>query len=162
MKIAILLLVAVNTLIFPFFLTLLLLLTKKIKSFDMETNKERIFPYAFTILFYFFTLLRLYKEPIPPIIFNFIIGATLSVILAFLINFKWKISAHMIGIGGLIGALISVALLLEVYITPYIILGFIAAGILGTSRLILKAHTPTQIYVGFFLGLLCQFTIIYF
>ena len=161
-KIAILLLVAMNTLIVPFFVSLLLLMTKKIRSFNMETNEERVLPYAFTVLFYIFTIVRLYKEPIPPIIFKFIIGATLAVILAFIINFRWKISAHMIGIGGLIGALISISLLLGVYIIPYVIGGFIIAGLLGSSRLILDAHTPAQIYTGFVLGMLCQFAVLYF
>ncbi|MCO6500332.1 MAG: hypothetical protein J5I47_08150 [Vicingus serpentipes] len=161
-KLSILLLVAMNTLIVPFFVSLFLLITKKIKSFNMETNEERVLPYAFTVLFYIFTLFRLYKEPIPPIIFKFVVGATLAVILAFIINFRWKISAHMIGIGGLIGALISIALLLGVYIIPYVIGGFIVAGLLGSARLVLDAHTPTQIYTGFVLGMLCQFAVLYF
>ena len=68
----------------------------------------------------------------------------------------------MIGIGGLVGALFCIALLLEVYITPYIIISLLAAGFIGTSRLILKAHTPPQIYTGFAIGVFCQFIILYF
>ena len=162
LKQAILLLTGISTFVIPFLISLMFLNKNLIQSLEMETSKERIFPYAFTIVFYIFTLFMLKKSPIPPIIFNFVIGATLSVILAFIINFKWKISAHMIGIGGLIGALIAVTLLLEIYILPYIIVGFIVAGVLGTSRLILKAHSPTQIYVGFILGVICQLIVIYF
>lgn len=162
LKQAILLLTGISTFVIPFLISLMFLNKKFIQSLEMETPKERIFPYAFTIVFYIFTLFMLKKSPIPPIIFNFVIGATLSVILAFIINFKWKISAHMIGIGGLIGALIAVTLLLEIYILPYIIIGFIIAGMLGTSRLILKAHSPAQIYVGFVLGAICQLSAIYF
>lgn len=161
-KKAILLLIIISTFIIPTLVSLLLLNTKIITSLKMETKRERVIPYAFTILFYFFTLYMLNKSPIPPLIFKFIIAATLAVILAFTINFKWKISAHMIGIGGLLGALISVSLLLHVYLIPIISLIFIVAGLIASSRLILNAHTPTQIYLGFLLGFICQFSVIYF
>ena len=68
----------------------------------------------------------------------------------------------MIGIGGLIGALIAISLKMEVYVTQYIVLALIAAGLVGSSRLVLKAHTQAQLYVGFLLGLVCQVMVIYF
>jgi membrane-associated phospholipid phosphatase len=162
LKKAILFLVGTSTFIIPLLIAVLLLNRKIIQSLDMETQKERIIPYAVTIIFYIFTLYLLERASVPPIIYNFIIGATLSVMLAFIINIKWKISAHMIGIGGLVGALFCIALLLEVYITPYIIISLLAAGFIGSSRLILKAHTPLQIYTGFAIGVFCQFIILYF
>ena len=161
LKKAVIILTATSTIIIPLLISLLLLNRKLIKSLEMETNKERIIPYAFTIIFYVFTLYMLKQAPIPPIIFNFIIGATLSVIFAFIINIRWKISAHMIGIGGLFGALLSVSFVLEVYITPHIILALFTAGLIGTSRLILKAHTHSQLYAGFVLGAFCQMISIY-
>ncbi|MCB0402533.1 MAG: hypothetical protein KDD41_10650 [Flavobacteriales bacterium] len=162
LKKAIIILVGVSTFVIPFLITLFLLQRKFINSLEMETQKERVIPYAFTIIFYIFTLYMLKRVPIPPIIFNFIIGATLSVILAFVINIKWKISAHMIGIGGLIGALICISILLEVYVTPFILIALLVAGLVGSSRLILKAHSQAQIYAGFALGILCQIIAIYF
>jgi membrane-associated phospholipid phosphatase len=156
LKKAVVLLVGTSTFIIPLLISLLLLNRKIIKSLEMKTQKERIIPYAFTIIFYVFTLYMLKKAPIPPIIFKFVIGATLSVILAFVINIKWKISAHMIGVGGLIGALICVSTLLNVYITPFLIMALLVAGLVGTARLILKAHTQLQIYAGFTLGIICQ------
>ena len=64
----------------------------------------------------------------------------------------WKISAHMIGIGGLIGGIMGIA---QIYaLNPWrgFIIGFLIAGCLGTSRLILQRHTPAQVYAGFGLG----------
>lgn len=162
LKKAVVLLVGTSTFIIPLLISLLLLNRRVINSLEMETQKERVIPYAFTIIFYVFTLYMIKQAPIPPIIFNFIIGATLSVILAFIINIKWKISAHMIGIGGLIGALICISITLDIYITPYVIFALIAAGLIGSARLILKAHTPLQIYAGFVVGLICQIIAIYY
>ncbi|PCI94316.1 MAG: hypothetical protein COB15_14550 [Flavobacteriales bacterium] len=161
-KIITLLLISIYTLIVPILTTLLLLFSKFINSLEMETQKERIIPYLFTITCYIITLYQLAKSPAPPIIFNFMKGATLSVMLAFIINIRWKISAHMIGIGGLTGALLCISMLLEVYITPYLVYALLIAGLIGSSRLILKAHTPLQIYVGFAVGVICQFAVLYF
>ena len=55
-KIITLLLISIYTLIVPILTTLLLLFSKFINSLEMETQKERIIPYAFTIAFYIFTL----------------------------------------------------------------------------------------------------------
>jgi len=162
LKQAVLVLVGISTFVIPLLISVLLLNRKVINSLEMETQKERIIPYAFTILFYIFTLYMLKQAPIPPIIFNFIIGATLSVILAFIINIKWKISAHMIGIGGLVGALFCISILLEIYITPSLIITLFTAGLIGSARLFLNAHTQSQIYAGFVVGMVCQIVILYF
>jgi membrane-associated phospholipid phosphatase len=162
LKEAVITLVGTSTFIIPLLISLLLLNRKLINSLEMETQKERVIPYAFTIIFYVFTLYMLNKAPIPPIIFNFVIGATLSVIIAFIVNIKWKISAHMIGIGGLLGALICFSIMLEIYITPFIIIALLVAGLVGSSRLLLKAHSQLQIYAGFAVGMSCQIISLYY
>lgn len=162
LKQATLLLIGVSTFIIPSLITLLLLNRGYISSLEMPTSKERILPYGFTIVFYIFTIYMLKQAPIPQIIFDFMIGAVVSVIFAFLINLKWKISAHMIGIGGLTGALIAMTFLLEANMISYIILAILASGIVATSRLVLNAHTPNQLVYGYFLGIACQVFSIYF
>jgi membrane-associated phospholipid phosphatase len=162
LKQAVLILVGATTFIIPLLIALLLLNRKLINSLEMETRRERIFPYSITISFYVFTLYMLKQAPVPAIVFNFIVGATLSIIIAFVINMKWKISAHMIGIGGLVGALLCVSILLEIYITPYITLSLLVAGLIGSSRLVLRAHTPSEVYTGFIVGVVCQLVVLYF
>lgn len=161
-KLITLVLIAVYTFIIPAFITLLLRYAKLIKSLEMESQKERVIPYLLTIICYITALYQLQKAPISPIIYNFMIGATLSLMLAFVINIRWKISAHMIGIGGLIGALFCVAILLDIYIMPSFVVSILAAGLIASSRLILKAHTPAQVYCGLAVGIFCQYIILYF
>tara|TARA_R110001592_G_scaffold88812_1_gene261417 strand:- start:2223 stop:2828 length:606 start_codon:yes stop_codon:yes gene_type:complete len=162
LKDAALILVFMSTLVVPVIITLLLLNRGYITSLEMPTRKERILPYGFTIAFYMFTIYMLKQAPIPPLIYDFMTGAVVSVILAFFINMKWKISAHMTGIGGLLGALISTSILLEVDLISYVILAIFVSGLVASSRLILKAHTPLQLIAGFFLGITCQVISIYF
>ena len=86
----------------------------------------------------------------------FILGGGLGILLSALINIKFKISAHMVGIGGLLGSLISLSYLIKFDMTYFYIAAIIIAGLIGTSRLYLKEHRPYQIYTGFLLGLAVQ------
>ena len=161
LKKAVVILVGLSTFVIPTLFTLFLQNRGYIKTIEMETTKERVIPYGFTVIFYFFTIYMMIKAPIPPIIFNFMIGALVSVILAFIVNLKWKISAHMIGIGGLVGALIATSFLLNVNLISYITLSIFVAGLVASSRLILNAHSPNQLIVGFLIGMICQVFSIY-
>lgn len=152
-----LILVLLLTFIIPFLFILLLRNRGVITSLEMHQPKERIFPYLITILAFVFTLYILTKTPIIPIIFNFIIGATYATFIAFIINFKWKISAHAVGIGGLLGALLCIAIKLNADVSLFVVFSLLAFGLLASARLTLKAHTPLQLYVGFFLGIGTQF-----
>ena len=77
----------------------------------------------------------------------------LASILAFVINLKWKISAHMIGMGGLIGVIIGVSERLTLDLNATLIVLFVMAGFVGFSRLRLNAHNPFQVYLGFLVGM---------
>lgn len=161
LKKAVVILVGLSTFVIPTFFTLFLQNRGYIQTLEMETTKERVLPYGFTIIFYFFTIYMMMKSAIPPIIFNFMVGALVSVILAFIVNLKWKISAHMVGIGGLTGALIATSFLLNVNLITYITLSILISGLVASSRLILNAHSPSQLIAGFLMGMICQIFSIY-
>lgn len=152
-----LLLVLLTTFVIPFLFILMLRNRGVIASLEMYQSKERILPYIISITSFIFTIYVLKKTPVVPIIFNFIIGATFATSLAFLINFKWKISAHTIGVGGLLGAFLSLAFKLNADVSIYVVVILIVFGLVASARLKLNAHTQTQIYAGFFLGLITQF-----
>ena len=80
-----------------------------IKSFQMETKEERRIPFITTAILYFSAYYLIHHDSIPMVIKLVLLGATLSVILGLVVNFFWKISAHMIGIGGLTGAMIGIS-----------------------------------------------------
>lgn len=155
-------LVALLTFIVPLLSVLFLRSRGVITSIEMYASKERIIPYIITILSYIFTLYLLKQTSVIPIIFSFITGATYATILAFIINIKWKISAHAIGIGGLLGAFLCVSTKLHTDVSIFIVALLVVFGLVATSRLILGAHNHAQIYAGFFLGILTQFAVFYF
>lgn len=130
-----------------------------VKSIYLETKHERRLPYAITIVYYIILYAFLKELSLPPILYMIILGSTLACVLAFVINFKWKISAHMIGVGGLVGMILGVAERLTLDLNTLLILLFLISGAVGFSRLKLKAHNPAQIYTGFIVGagsLLCM------
>jgi hypothetical protein len=152
----------VNTCVFPISIIPFFIYQKLIKNIKLSNRKERIFPLSITIIFYFFTYLILHKLIAPIIIQNFILGSFISILLLLLINLKWKISAHMIGIGGIVGLILALSMKLIINLQVIIMTLFVVSGILGSVRLYLNEHNPLQIYSGFMLGLLVVLTTILF
>ncbi len=58
----------------------------------------------------------------------------------------------MVGLGGLIALIIFISFYLKVNLSFYLILTVLFTGLTGTARLLLKAHTPVEVYSGFILG----------
>lgn len=154
--------VALVTFIIPLLAVLYLRNRGVITSIEMYEPKERIIPYVLTTVSYVFTLYIFKQTAVIPIIFTFISGATFAIIIAFIINLKWKISAHAIGIGGIFGAFLCVAFRLQADVSIFIVSVLLVFGLVATARLILNAHTPSQLYAGFLLGTLTQLIVFYF
>jgi hypothetical protein len=128
----------------------------------METNRERLIPFFVTSVLYFFCYYLLIRLGAPPTISKFILAATTTVVILFLLSFKWKISAHMMGIGGLTGALIAVSFRLSVNLEYFIVVSIIVSGFIGYSRLKLKTHMQYQIYTGWLTGVFISLMVILF
>ena len=135
-----------------------------IQSLKMETRKERTYPFILTALLFYMIYYFLKQNNIPVINFlaSFIWVSTLIIVIALLINLVWKISIHMLGIGGLIGVwfVLNSKLFLNLYILIPILL--LCAGLTGFARLKLNAHKPSEVYVGFILGFSIMFSLFYF
>lgn len=138
----------------------LLVKTKFISSVYMDKKEERQMAYLATLIFYVAEYFLLSNVEMFTIIRMLILGAALSLLITFIINFYWKISAHMTGIGGMAGALYSVNSFIDISIAlPVVIL---LAGIIGFSRLALQAHNHAQVYAGFTIGFSCVVILFYF
>lgn len=152
------LIIFLSTCILPLSLIPLFLLLGVIKSVYMEERKERILPVGFTALFYLLGYFFLLKIPVvPSFIQGFMLATLLTIVAAMGITFFWKISMHMIGIGGLTGALLALSLRFNLDLWIIFSLVVLVSGALGSARLYLKAHSPLQVHVGFLLGALIVF-----
>ena len=151
-RLTILGLVFLTTGFFPAIFIYFMLKRKIISSIHLTAREERTFPYMVTIIFFYVTFYLLKKLEIPAIFYYFAAAATLLVVLTLMINVFWKISSHMVSVGGVFGLLIGLSLFLRTYFSGMIILLALLAGIIGFARLKMNAHNPAQVYTGFFLG----------
>ena len=157
----ILLIVAVNTLAIPLIIVYLMYLRGTLKSFEMDDRAERVPPYMITSICYFAAYYMLRSLHLPKVFDLLLLGATIATVAATFITFKWKISIHMIGIGGIVGGLLSISQYLSVDFSQVVIAVMLAAGMLGTARLLLESHTPVQVYSGFLLGFICEYMVLW-
>ncbi len=134
-----------------------------IDSYQMQSQKERHGPYIISAIFYLWVLKNVMtKGLLPPLYTSFLLGATIGLLLAFFANIFFKISAHAIGMGGLVMALLftawrwgSAALQVGSFSMSLNLVLWAAvaiAGMVGTARLVLKVHDPSQVYSGYLVG----------
>ena len=149
-------LVFFSTFLLPLINLLLLYKNGTISSLQMHSKEERKTPYFINLICCASTYYLLQQAKVPPLITVVFIGASVSLLMALLINLKWKISAHMIGVGGVTGALIAIAIKIQFDYTFPIVVLILLSGMIGTARMLLKAHNLQEIYSGYFLGLATQ------
>jgi membrane-associated phospholipid phosphatase len=109
---------------------------------------------------------------IPNTFSRAILGATIGLFLAFFINIFDKISAHTVGMGGILGFILLFLLqhgdvsiyfqsvnekIYGIPLSLIFLFSIVLAGFVGSVRLFLKAHSASQVYAGYFIGLISQF-----
>jgi len=135
---------------------------KIVSDSSLPLHSDRILPYLMVcfangVLLYHFYTANMYIWFIGvlavPVIVSFI---------GLVINFFWRISAHMLAVGALIGTIMSVCYNIK-GLNPFVlfIILFILAGCLAVSRLYLNKCNAAQVYAGFFVGLISSFLIIW-
>ena len=162
-----------STFLIPAFAIFMMWRLKLISSLHMSDKQDRIGPFIATGVFYLWVFRSVMEDSnIPTAFIIAVLGTTMGLFICFLINLFFKISLHATGMGGLIGMVLIIMWLYsygsftlhlpfvgasEISINFVLILCILLAGIVGSSRLFLKAHTPRELYAGFALGLACQY-----
>lgn len=122
---------------------------------DLGERKKRFVPYGLTITAYVFCLLMMYRLNLPYYMSGIIMASLFAMIICVILNLRWKVSEHMTGIGGVVGGLLSFSFLFNYNPVWWLCLFVLIAGMLGTSRILLKQHTLGQVLSGFSIGLIC-------
>ncbi len=142
------------TYIFPLVLLFLLKRVKMITSYHMVSIEERKFPTLLFISISFIIWNWLYKSTMVDLLSLLFLGYGIAFIISYiLLYFKIKISLHTGAIGGLIGFLIYFSYHYKINLILFLALFFVLGGLIASSRLRLKAHTPTEVFVGFVIGI---------
>jgi membrane-associated phospholipid phosphatase len=136
----------------PVSLLPLFLQFKVINSFRMETARERVWPLLFSGIFFLFGYFLLMRLQVPSLILTFLLASLVAVILALLISLFWKISLHMLAVGGVTAVLLGIAFRFGINLMVPVSFMILVSGLVGTARLYLGAHSPAQVYAGYFTG----------
>ena len=144
--------VFLTTILFPAIMIFFLMKMGVISSLNLRSRQERVLPFLITGIFYYLVYYMLKQLQISPIYSYFMIGTTFVIVVAMIINFFWKISIHMISMGGMLGAFLGLSFVMMIDLTPLLLLIIFASGLVGFARLQLNAHTPAQVYSGFVAG----------
>lgn len=126
----------------------------------MDDVEERIYPYGITIVFYGITYFLFSQMGLPAYYLAVLLAAALSLVILFIFSLmKYKISAHMTGLGGICGMLFMVN---QFYQTDTFLLMsaflFLSA-IVASSRLYLNKHSLDEVFLGFLNGFICQMSL---
>lgn len=164
-----------STFFIPAFSVVMMKFLGLVSSIQLEDRQERIIPYITTGVFYLWMFWNLYHNPDIPIAFrNCIFGATIALFIAFFINLFSKISAHAVGMGGMVGMIVITTALfsygsfplpggsLQISMSLLLIVALLLTGIVCTSRLVLNVHNLQDLYGGFLVGMVSQFLALQF
>ena len=127
---------------------------------ELGKKERRVVPYLLSIVSYFVCYYVMHRFNIPHFMSNILMAALIIQILCALINVWWKISTHTAAIGGVTGALQAFAVIVGFNPIGWTCLVLILAGMVGTSRMILRQHSLRQVCYGFMLGLIVAYGVI--
>ena len=130
---------------------------KIIKDLHVNQREQRLIPYLFTAVCYAVAAYYLSYHHSPQWFVMFMVGSAITVLVMALISLKWKISAHMAGMGSIIALVyqIHVQGLSAFYLLWLLCILIVVAGLLGSARLTLKRHNLWQVLAGVIVGFLC-------
>ena len=124
---------------------------------QIGSKERRMVPYVIAIVCYFICYYILNLLHMPHFIGTVIVAALVLQVVCALVNLRWKVSTHSAAIGGVIGALIAFSFLFTFNPTWWLFFLFFMAGLVGTSRMILRQHTLIEVSMGFLIGIVVAF-----
>lgn len=129
----------------------------KLTMSDISQHRERRFiPFLMTILCYFFCLQLMYKMQLPWYMTGVILAGLFIMVICMIVNFWWKLSEHMAGMGGVVGGIVAFGTLFGYNPLAWLSLFIVVSGILGTCRMVLRHHTLGEVIASFCVGFGCS------
>ncbi len=161
-KLLLLVLIFLLTALVP--ITFLLFLKQKKMIDDLHISKasQRTIPYVITLVFYAITYYNLTHENLPQLLSFFMMAACVTLLTTLLINLKFKLSAHLVGVGAICASIYFMNQRFVLDLSWLFLVCVFLGGCVGFSRLFLKAHSPKEVYVGFCVGFLVQASFLFF
>lgn len=147
-----LIMVAYTSILFPIVTVVLLWRLKFVESIQLKGQKERYGPLMASMLFYFWMFWVFHKQFSAPLeIQGLLFAVFLSNVLVFMATIFYKISMHTAGWATAV-VLLAYWTMKNTTAFPLLLLAVVLAGMVGSIRFYLQAHSSKQIYVGYVVG----------
>lgn len=147
----------ISTFAIPSILVMIMKTLGLVESLHLPSRRERTVPFLLTGVIYYVAVRFLQRYNLPFEIVMMMLGSTSMILLALLINLRWKISIHMMGMGGAAGMILCIALVMPGRFFLPVIAVTALSGLLGFARLQSGSHKPPEVYAGFAGGFLLFF-----
>ncbi len=145
------------TLLIPITFVYLLKIIGKVDSIQVSEVAQRKIPFAVQIVLMLMLLLKSITISRVPELFFFFSGGIISMTFAFLLLFlRIKASIHMLGICSLTAFVIGLSIHTHSNWIFLIAALIFLNGIVASARLESKAHTGSELLIGFAIGLMPQ------
>ncbi|ULC59461.1 hypothetical protein MBM09_00430 [Flaviramulus sp. BrNp1-15] len=152
---------SILTIILPILLFYLLRTLGKVKSINLESTEERIYPLILNSIIIILVLKRIATPSQVIELYFFFLGILISNLTCLLLAFlKFKASIHMIGISGIFMFFVALSIHFSININGTLALMVIIIGAIATSRLHMNAHTYIELILGFFIGMIPQLILV--
>lgn len=149
--------IAIITIFIPIAFYFLLKTLNKVDSIMVSNISQRKLPLLIQAILLLMLLNRGITEDRIPELYYYLLGGFISALTAFVfLYFKSKISIHMIGISALTSFAIALSIHNQINIIYFISILVLCNGLVATSRLVMNAHTPKELIIGFFSGIVPQ------
>lgn len=125
---------------------------KLIEHVDMRHRQDRIIPLFITVVSTFVIFYLSRNIPYMEIVRQIYLVLVVWLAGFMLVTIRWKISMHMSAMGALCGFVFILGIKYMAQVGDLLLLFFLVSGLLGSSRIYLKCHTPAQVYTGFLYG----------
>lgn len=138
----------------PMLLVYLLKLFGLVHDVGLNNRRERLIPYIITVVALAVSAWFVGSKGAPLWIMMFYAGGACAGLINFIINFRWKISAHAAGIAGVVALLVrlSVNWIPTTGLFVWTIIWVLLSGLLGSARVWLGRHTVWQVVAGYAVG----------
>ena len=154
--------IVIITIFIPLTVYYLLLSLGKVDSIMLAHKNQRRLP----LLIHAILLLILIRKSITidyfPVLYFFFLASFISTFLAFIFLFsKFKVSLHQLAIASFTVFAIGISLHFNVRMLWIIVPLILCNGLVASSRLVMKAHTPTELILGGLIGSIPQIGVLY-
>ncbi|EDP97325.1 hypothetical protein U8527_03205 [Kordia algicida OT-1] len=161
-KIDVVITISIFTICIPILIFILLKRFKLIDSIFARKVEERRIPLYVYVLILFLIVTKVITKSIFAELYDFFLATLFaSLVCLVLVLFRVKASMHMMGVSGLLMFLIVLSITYQLNIIFALSILILVTGLVGTSRLFLKAHTFPELIIGFLIGAISQLLMLY-